>query len=591
MLLLAAAYVALHLSGSSYALALGLLGEHETPLVGHPRLIRTDEWSVATPLFQAAVNNHFHETNDTSFYHETLRSFIGLPLLNWGLVFKPLVWPFFLVPPALAYSFLWAASAALMLIGWSLLLRTLGFSRTVAALTSAILYFSPFVQAWSGPGAQLAFFPWVMLALVRTRSPMLLAVELSVLVPVWLISLFYLPAIPPLVFLALALCLAFKREVFVLSRLVGALAGAAIGVSITMAYFSPVLRAFADSVYPGSRWVSGGGLPEWQVLSQFLPGTTTEHYANLVAANICEAATVATWLPVLALCIADVKLIRSRYSVDAGLRVDLGRLGVLASMWSLLTLWQLLPVVPLSYLLGLGLSPEARTLFASGTLLVIAAAYAIDRLPIRVTPVRLGAFATVVVGAWLLASIDLQPTRELRVRDELLVLPLVVGTMAAAIVIRRPSPHLTRVSVFLIALLPVVVGWGLFNPLQSTRVMFRKPDTEITRRLDALSATRADGAIAVPKIPDAVLNGVGYRSVTHVIATPSPHLFRKYFPRMDEAAFEAIFNRYAHVELTARARPFVVQDDLIAVPMRRMAHFAALATPSVVATIQRRAPP
>ena len=105
VLVIAAIYVALHLSPSSYALALGQLGEPETPLLGTPRAIRTDEWSVTTPLFQAAVNNDFRETNDTSFYSENLRSFIGLPLLNWGLVFKPLVWPFFIVPPALAYSF------------------------------------------------------------------------------------------------------------------------------------------------------------------------------------------------------------------------------------------------------------------------------------------------------------------------------------------------------------------------------------------------------------------------------------------------------------------------------------------------------
>ncbi len=171
MLVLAVVYVVLHLSPSSYALALGQLGENETPLLGSPRGIRTDEWSVMTPLFEAAVNNDFHEVNATSFYGENLRSFIGLPLLNWGLAFKPLVWPFFVVPPALAYSFFWAATAALMLIGWSLLLREFGFSRAVAGFTSAILYFSPFVQAWSGPSPLLALFPWVMLALVRIRSP------------------------------------------------------------------------------------------------------------------------------------------------------------------------------------------------------------------------------------------------------------------------------------------------------------------------------------------------------------------------------------------------------------------------------------
>jgi hypothetical protein len=247
-------------------------------------------------------------------------------------------------------------------------------------------------------------------------------------------------------------------------------------------------------------------------------------------------------------------------------------------MWALITLWQLVPLSPLSYLLGFGLSPEARTLFASGALLVVAAAYAVDRLPLRVTPLRLAAFAAVVVGAWLLASFDLQPTNELAVRDELLVLIAVVGVAPFAFAAGRSARHASHVAILLVALLPLIVGWGLFNPLQSTQVMFRKPNTELTRELDALAATRPDGAIAVSGVADAVLNGVGYRSVTHVIATPSPHLFRKYFPDMNERKFNEIFNRYAHISLTTETEPLVVPQDGIRLPTRTMAKYATTRT-------------
>jgi hypothetical protein len=573
VLALAVVYVALHLSPSSYALALGQLGEPEAPLLGTPRGIRTDEWSVMTPLFEASVNNDFREINETSFYRETLRSFIGLPLLNWGLVFKPLVWPFFVVPPALAYSFFWATCAALMLIGWSVLLRELGFGRTVAGFTSAILYFSPFVQAWSGPSPLLALFPWVLLAVVRIRSPRGIALTLSLLVPVWLMGMFYLPALPPLLFLALALCIAFRPEIFSLRRLSAVLAGTTVGLLITLAYFAPVFRAYADSVYPGHRWATGGELPIWQVASQLLPATTTEHFTNLIAPNISEAATVASWLAVLALCVVDVGQVRRRYGSDPGLRQDLRRLAVLGLMWALITLWQLLPFPPLSYVLGFGLSPEPRTVFASGALLLVAAAYAVDRLPLRLTPLRMAVFAAVVVVAWFVASLDLHD--ELAFRDELFVLPLVAGIAAFAWVARDASVRTTRVAILLVALIPTIIVWGLFNPLQSTRVMFRKPDTALTRELDALAATRSDGAIAVFGPADAVLNGVGYRSVTHVIATPSPHLFRKYFPGMDEQTFNEIFNRYVHTSLTTGPEPLVANPDVIRLPIRTMAKYAA----------------
>jgi len=576
VLVLAALYVLLRLSPSSYALSLQQLGADETPLLGTARGIRSDEWAVMTPLFEAAVNNDFQETNETSFYGETLRSFVGLPLENWGLLFKPLVWPFFAVSPDFAYSFFWAANAALMLIGWSLLLRVLGFSKMAAALCSLILYFSPFVQAWSGAGPQLALFPWVLLAVLRIRSTLGLGVAVAVLVPVWCLSMFYLPGIPPLLLLALALCLAFRPDVFKWRRLASTIVGAGVGAAIALAYFAPVFRAYADSVYPGGRWIGGGRMPEWQVASQFLPATTTERYTNLVGPNICEAATVATWLPLLALCVVDVPEVRHRYRTDRRLALDLRGLGVLVVAWAVITAWQVLPVSPLSYLLGLGLANERRTLFATGALLVIAAAYAIDRLPVRVTPLRLAVFGSFVVVAWLLASFDLQPTDELVLRDELLVLIPVAGLAILVLIARKRAAHAWRGALFLVALVPTVIGWGLFNPLQSTEVMFRKPETEVTRGLDALAATRSDGAIAVSGFTGALLNGVGYRSVTHVIVTPSPQLFRPYFPNMDEREFDEIFNRYAHVVLTTESPVRVPRPDIIEVPIETIAPFAAM---------------
>jgi len=70
-------------------------------MLGTPRLIRSDEWAVITPLFQAAVRNGFREVNETSFYREDLRSVFPLPLKNWSLFFRPQLWAFFLTgaPP------------------------------------------------------------------------------------------------------------------------------------------------------------------------------------------------------------------------------------------------------------------------------------------------------------------------------------------------------------------------------------------------------------------------------------------------------------------------------------------------------------
>jgi hypothetical protein len=572
-------YAALHLSPSSYALALRQLGEEVTPWLGTPRLGRGDEWGVGTPLFQAAVNNDFHASNVTSFYSETLRGTTTLPLWDWGLVFKPELWAFFFLPPSLAYSVFWASLAAAMLIGWSLVLRSLGISRGIAAIAAALLFFSPFAQTWwTGIGPQLALFPWVLLAALKVRSIASGLLVMTVAVPVWLISQFYVPGLPALTYLALALVLAFQPHLFRSRRLVGVAGGVAAGLAIVWLYYRPVLDAFVDSFYPGDRWFGGGALPPAQALSQLLPSTTTEGHTSLLAMNISEVSTVATWLPLLTLCLVDVRAVKARYDDEVGLRRDVRRVLVLLTACIPLTLWQLTPWLEvMSYALGLGLGPEQRTLFASGALLVIASAYALDRLPLAVTPIRLTIFAVAVVGAWLAATVR-YPGDETLV-DELFV--LIPAVLLVPLAVRRPRSQVLplwsiKVTAGLVALSTVVWGWALFNPVQSTRVMFRKPNTEVTRSLDRLAASRADRAIAVEGYSGAVLNGVGYRSVTHVITVPNPALFRRWFPFMPERRFNRLFNRYLRIGLTDARQPQLVRADEVLLPKQRMSRFAAV---------------
>jgi hypothetical protein len=576
---LAIAYVALELSPSSYASALREVGAHAHPLLGSPQNIRADEWQVLTPFFEAAVHNHFREINTTSFYGESLRTVFALPLRDWGLVFKPQLWAFFLVGPALAYSLYWATLAALMLSGWSLLLRHgFGFSRKVAALTSVLLFFSPFVQAWwTTLAPQLAFFPWVLLAVLCVRSPARLAVVLTIAIPVWWISQFYLPGIPPMFFLALAVCIAFRPSVFTRSRLGAIAVGAAAGSGIALLYFRPIFSAYAHSLYPGHRWNLGGGLSKWQVLSQVLPGTTTEHYRALISPNICEASIIGTWLPLFAACTADYRRIHQKLVGTSRASWKLRPLVVLLLAFAIISLWQLTNfLAPLSYLLALGFSPPVRALFASGALLLLASAYVVDRLPLRVTGRRLLAFVVVVVVSWLIASLHLAPDHSIRPRDELIVLVPVVLILPWAY-LQRSSARTDRwrLTLLLVAIIPTAIGWALFNPLQSTRVMFRTPQTPITDALNSLAALRADHAIAAPGFTGAVLNGIGYRSVIHTIPTPNPDAFKPYFSQLEPSLFRTLFNRYTSVILTGSRTPLLIARDVVALPLATMSQYAA----------------
>ena len=575
---LAVIYAVLQLSPSSYALALAQLGRHVSPWLGHPQAIRSDEWAILTPLFQAAVNNGLAERNATSFYQESLLSIFGLPLLNWGIIFKPQLWGFLVLPPSFAYSFYWAAMAALMLVGWSLLLRRFGFTRKIAALLSMLLFFSPFVQAWwTIFDSQLAFFPWVVLAAVGIRSNVLMAIAVSLLIPIWWISFLYVPGLPPLFYLGFVLCCAFCFKSFTWRRLAALAVGGVLGAGIAFLYFRPILGAYAHSVFPGQRWIVGGTLPRWIALSQVLPGTTTEFHASLIGLNICEVSTVATWLPVLALCIMDVGGIKRGIATDPEMRQDLKRIGFLLVALAALTLWQLTSWLgPMSYVVGFGLSPEQRTLFASGALLVIAAGYAVDRLPICVSVWRLGAFASVVLASWVVASFRFQPGGALVPRDELAVLIPLLALLPFAMTSDKSNMTAWRPAIVLLAITPVVMVWGLYNPVQRTDVIFRKPRTNVTRSLDLLAEQRPDHAIAAPGFSGGVLNGMGYRSVTHIIPTPSPNLFRRYFGTIEERDFNVYFNRYMNVGVADVKSPTLVNADYLQIPIQTMSRYAAV---------------
>jgi len=90
--------VSFALSPSSYGMALDAFGIDYNTVFGLPRPIRSDEWAVWTPYTQMAVNNDFERYYQSGLYQIDLRNFNQIPLLDWSLVFKPLIWGYFILP-------------------------------------------------------------------------------------------------------------------------------------------------------------------------------------------------------------------------------------------------------------------------------------------------------------------------------------------------------------------------------------------------------------------------------------------------------------------------------------------------------------
>jgi len=69
---------------------------------------------------------------------------------------------------------------------------------------------------------------------------------------------------------------------------------------------------------------------------------------------------------------------------------------------------------------------------------------------------------------------------------------------------------------------------------------------------------------------------VGYRSVSQIIPTPSPQLFRRYFPRIKRDQFNYLFNRYATFAVADVTTPTIVTPDYVQLPLETMSRYAAV---------------
>lgn len=563
-------YVSQFWSPSSYGVLLRQIGQPDEGLVfGQPRAVRSDEWAVVTPLTQATVHNGFERINKTSLYQEDLRINYGLPIFDWGLVFKPTMWPYLWAHPARAFSFHWYVTLVLFIAGHALLFARLGLSRPAALLLSVGLYFTPFTQFWwNEKGPVMALFPWVVWALL-TPWPRFLRLALFYwLGASWLITNFYPPLFLSLAFVGAAILLAFGREWLKPSRF-AALAFTAAGAGLTAAlYYQDYLRATARTLYPGSRSVAGGSVPWYEWWSVVFPFSTFDRsYESLRGQNICEVAAVGAAFVLVALCCVRYRRLADLLARGSDLRTPLR---VLAGGLLLMLAWMALPLpswvgFPL---LWHHVQPE-RMEYAFGLLLMLLVALAVEKAGLELSRGRMWAYAALVVVGWLglkggLEGFNAQPASWHLLVNDLVVLPVLLVCLLAARMGRwRPTDAVLAAS----AVSGAVVLFG-FNPIQSAQPIFAELGAAQKAMLQAERTQGGAGPVAIEGMPGATVNGLGFASVSHVTPVPALGFWRGKYPDMAEPEFQQIFNRYSHLRLGADVRkPTVDQADAVTLPL------------------------
>ncbi len=557
------------LTPSSYGGFLQHIGAQQTGvLAGQPRQIRRDEWSILTPYFQATVRNGFERFNHTSFYGEDLRNINALPLRDWGIVFKPQFWAFFVLAPANAFGFYYGCLMAAFLAGYFLLFQELGLDSEYAVAASLVLFCCGFTQFWwTSSGPSLAFLPWVALPFLRPCAWFVRAPLTAYALTVWVISCGY----PILIIsggMALVVLVAALRgdTLRSVARVAAAGAGFVLAGALVYFYLADAITAIKNTVYPALRRAPPGTVPPAVLLSQLWPAFTfaASDFRHLVGDNICEIGAAGSFLPLLTLCTLDYSRFR-RSIFDPGYR-GMWRALALIGLAIGLTTWWMAGSCPkwIGRLLYWDHFTANRLLFLAGLLVLMVAFIPWQRGMVTVTPLRAAVFVALGPIAATIVKIAAfgVPASELKL--DFVCAGLAAACALATTGLRRPTAAYLMVGC-------VVAINGLvflrFNPLQSADPIFGIPDSNTLELLNAEQAATPGAYLAIGGYPGATLNGLGLRAVNHQLIRPEPDFFRKYFPGMEQGSFDRTFKRYAWVDLREVPFPFARFEDEIDVPI------------------------
>jgi hypothetical protein len=539
-------YASMEFTPSSYARVLKGIGVEDTGLLlGTPHQYRFDEWAIWTPLMQIAVNNHFERYNHTSPYGEDLRNFTPLPLLDWAIPFKPQQWVFFALPPAIAFSIMYAVIIAACLIGWYLLALSIGFGRLTASLFSVTIFALPFTQLWwTTMGPPVAFLPWVLIAYLIPRSDIIRLISVTYTTTVFLLSETYTPFLVTLVFGAVIVVVAFRRDAFNFRHLASGSAGAAVGCGLVAMYLWDPMQIMMATVYPGQRISVGGGtLPHTFILAHMFPHFISNKYDPFYW-NELEIATGGSYAIFFTLILLDYRAFLQRLrSRDSEVIAMLAPLMVLSAGVALILAWWLLPIpsgygVPLQW----NTTMPQRLAFTFGLLCHLIIFILVLKIGLVTLAWRFVAAIATLIGAAILSKFVLWHGHASSLCFDLFV----IVPFAIVFLMRRRIPQF-GLAVLACAAVSNAVLFISYNPLQRAGPIFARHDTPTMRSLTELQENNRNHWLVPTFIPGSVQNGLGFRSITQVMMVPELVFFRQRFPDMPAPEFNYVFNRFAQV--------------------------------------------
>ncbi|MFH0264227.1 hypothetical protein ACGRQ9_01545 [Vibrio rumoiensis] len=540
-----------------------LAGLENTTLFGHPRSIRSDEWAVWTPYFQAIINNNFHRFDEHSLYNIDFRNFYSLPVLDWGLIFKPLMWPFFIFEPARAFSLYNGLVIFLNVVGYKCLFERLftniGFrERAAFIIFSLILYYSTFTQMWlTTLGPILAMSPWLILCVLSWKNNSIIYyLTLFYIATCWMLSHAYPPIIISVAYFGLFTILVFDKEFFLnKKRVFFTIIACVSSCLVVYLYFSDIISIMMNTTYPGKRIAQSGTVVPLLWLSTIFPYIVQSGYKDLIAQNICEISTISSLLPLITVFFLN-------YKSD----IKFGRVNYLLYIlfYSLFSAWMLFDIPSiLGRLTLLSLVPPQRLLWLTGLIVNLFSFHILLLKGPSITYKRIIAFSLFLLIVSNVSSLFGYIGLFDKSLWELLSIPFVYILYVAT---RNKYKNFQTIGLMIVCLLVNMLYTFSFNPIQSSEKIFSIGTSEQVSYLKELESQQTRNWTVLSGYPGATLYGFGLNSFTNVLMKPDLSFFRNLYPDLPNDEFNYIFNRYAHIHLYDGTVPDVPQPDVIRVP-------------------------
>ncbi|MDE2383577.1 MAG: hypothetical protein KGO53_03070 [Alphaproteobacteria bacterium] len=591
-------YVGMAWTPSHFAQTLALLGYEPKDwglVFGQARPIRSDDYLVATALIRNVVANHFDTIDHVSPYHESFRSFVASPLLDWSLLFRPQFWGFYVLPPAYALSLSFFVSSASLLTGVTVALRRFGASSVVSVLVALMLLYSQLLQVWwTQRATDVAFSPWPFLILLSNWRWFIRIPAIAYATAVWLLGEFYPPSLIAIGFAWVVLLISFARVEFVrpqaAAKLGGGLLGIALGAAIVGFYFRDIIPVMAATVYPGQRLSSGGGVPWQMLLSHLLPHFATVYYEpTLPGLNECEVGVVGTYLPLAILCFTDHR------SLVQWISRNKAAMSIWLAGLALMLAWMCLPIPAMAGKLFLwDRVPPLRMLWGFGLALTLGSGVVASQVEWRYSPMRALIAANAVVASWLVSKLLFVDAAAANGATPAVVVLrysawelIAVALLAAVAVLAAAKPrwlssHVREIVLGAVAA-EVFLIFGMFNPIESAHAIFTEKKSPFLDAMDTLARANPRGWTATPGVFGESLNAFGVPAINNVQFLPDEAFFADVFKGAAQNELNLTFNRYAHIVPSFEAAIRSPQADVALIPIFDVATPLAVSPADVVA--------